>query len=630
MKATRSCRRGRFRGRVFRLLMTLPLTTSTLLAQAPNEPRSPEETVKALQLPAGFTATLFAGEPDVRQPSGFCFDGRGRMWVAECLSYPNWTGKEGSDRIVIFEDADGDGRFDKRTVFYDKLNYVTGLEVGFGGVYVVAAPNLLFIPDKDADDKPDGPPQVLLDGFGHQGGHNLVNGCTWGPDGWLWGGHGGSSSGQIGAAGAKDADRIFFDGGVWRYHPTKKIFESVIEGTTNPWGLDFDEFGQAFISNSVTPHLYHVIPGGHVERRRQSPNSRYAYEVLPTTADHKHYAGNDWTKSRTGQSDLGGGHAHCGLMIYQGAAFPLQYDNLIFINNIHGDRMNVDVPRRAGSGFVAAHDRDFLTAADPWYFALHVKYGPDGAVYLSDWYDTGECHTRKPNTANGRIYKIAYSGDAPPRFQTNHKPFDLRRDTSIDLANLDLFPNAWFPRHAWPILQERGPDPAVHAHFRSQLARSTIVPVRLRALWGLHITQGLTADELAALLDDKAEWLRAWAIRLLAEDRNPDDAALAKFAQLAATDPSSVVRLHLASALTRIPLDKRWPILKNLIAHEEDVKDANLPLMYWYALEPMVAADPKRGVALAVGGKIPKLREFAVRRVAEKSATTKDTKGTKN
>jgi putative membrane-bound dehydrogenase-like protein len=596
-----------------RLAFAYLFLASTTFAQQP-----PDQTLRSFHLPPGFTATLFAGEPDLVQPISFCFDPRGRLWVAECTSYPNWTGKAGADRIVIFEDTNNDGHFDKRTVLYDKLNYVTGLEIGFGGVYVVAAPHLLFIPDKNHDDQPDGPPEILLEGFGHQGGHNLVNGCVWGPDGWLWGGHGGSSSGRIGAPGANDADKTFFDGGVWRYHPTKKIFEPVMEGTTNPWGMDFDQFGQCFISNSVTPHLYHVIPGGHVERRRQSPNSKYAYDVLPPTADHKHYAGGDWTKSRTGQGELGGGHAHCGLMIYQGAAFPPQYDDQIFINNIHGDRMNVDLPQRKGSGYTASHGQDFLTCDDPWYFALHVKSGPDGAVYLSDWYDTGECHTHKPSTINGRIYKITYAGDDHPhRFQPPHKPFDLRKETSLELARLEEYPNAWWPRHAWPILQERGPDPAVDAHFRAEVARSNNVPSRLCALWGLHVTGGASSDYLLGLLDDKSEWLRAWAIRLLAEDRNPTPAALDKFAQLAANDPSPLVRLHLASALTRLPLDQRWPILKNLIAHAEDQTDQNLPQMYWYALEPMAAADPKRALALAVESKIPKLREFTVRRIAE-------------
>jgi putative membrane-bound dehydrogenase-like protein len=147
------------------------------------DPRTADQTVASFVLPEGFKATVFAAEPDVMQPIGFCFDDRGRVWVAECFSYPNWK-PEGNDRILVLEDTDGDGKHDRRTVFFDKLNYVTGIEVGFGGVWVASAPNLLFIPDRNSDDQPDGPPQILLDGFGHQGVHNLVNGFTWGPDGW--------------------------------------------------------------------------------------------------------------------------------------------------------------------------------------------------------------------------------------------------------------------------------------------------------------------------------------------------------------------------------------------------------------------------------------------------------------
>ena len=123
-------------------------------ARAQEPPRSPEETVKALKLPEGFRATLFAGEPDLIQPIGFCFDDRGRLWVAEAYTYPVRAKEgEGKDDILIFEDTDGDGHFDKRTVFATGLNLVSGIEVGFGGVYVGAAPYLLFIPDKNHDDK---------------------------------------------------------------------------------------------------------------------------------------------------------------------------------------------------------------------------------------------------------------------------------------------------------------------------------------------------------------------------------------------------------------------------------------------------------------------------------------------
>src|SRR5258705_12631653 len=174
------------------LLPALTLMGAELRAQ----PLTPQQSISAMHLPPGFSATVFAAEPDVVQPISYAIDDRCRLWVAEAYNYPKWQ-PEGHDRILIFEDTDNDGHFDKRTVFYDKLNYVTGIEVGFGGVFVLSPPHLLFIPDKNNDDKPDGEPEILLSGFGHQSPHNIVNGGIWGPDGWLYGGHGGTSDGTI-------------------------------------------------------------------------------------------------------------------------------------------------------------------------------------------------------------------------------------------------------------------------------------------------------------------------------------------------------------------------------------------------------------------------------------------------
>src|SRR5688572_12109733 len=530
--------------------------------------RTPDQTAKSFKVPEGFSVSVFAAEPHLRQPIGFCFDDRGRIWVAENYSYPNWKAT-GEDRILIFEDADGDGRFDKRTVFYDKLNYVTGLEVGFDGVWVVSPPNLLFIPDKNGDDRPDGEPSVELDGCGHQGVHNLVNGCTWGPDGWLYGGHGGSSSGKIGRPAAPEDHRVFFDGGVWRYHPTRKVFESFMEGTTNPWGVDFDDYGMAFISNSVTPHLYHVIQGAHVERRRESPNSRYAYAVIDTIADHKHWVGGKWEDSRGGAAEqtakqivLGGGHAHSGCMVYLGDNWPDRHRGTIFMINIHGDRMNNDLPRRRGSGFVASHGQDLLTSGDPWFMGLQAKYGPDGAVYVSDWYDTGECHTRKPETARGRIYRVSYGIAQTPRRIAESR--DVSKLSGAQLVELQLHRNEWWGRRARRVLQERGPNGQAHGALRSMLSENQDVTRRLRALWALHVSGGAWEGLLRQLLKDENEYVRAWAIQFLAEDRQPTPEARAEFERMAREDRSPLVRLYLASALTRLPVERRWGVMEGL------------------------------------------------------------------
>ncbi len=619
------------------------------VAGAQDPPRAPAETIKGFKVPEGFSVKLFAGEPDLVQPIGFCFDDRGRLWVAENQSYPKFS-LQGQDRLVIYEDTDGDGHFDRKTVFYDKLNYLTGLEVGFGGVFVLSPPNLLFIPDKDGDDKPDGEPVVLLNGFGHQGVHNLVNGMVWGPDGWLYGGHGGTSSGWIGRpempapdqtpatqdgnAGkppttrpmqfappaSTEKGRIFFDGGVWRYHPIRRVFESVMEGTTNPWGLDFDDYGQGFISNSVTPHLYHVIMGAHVERRRESPNSRYAYGAIDTIADHKHWVGASWSDSRGGtnqQIALGGGHSHCGLMVYLGDAWPEKYRGGIFMNNIHGDRMNNDLPERRGSGYLARHGTDFWVSEDKWYMGLHIKAGPDGNVFVSDWYDTGECHTLKPNRETGRIYKIVYGGPSAPERDHPAGAFDVSKMSSDELAKLQLSRNEWWVRRARRVLEERGADPAARAALQAILRDNPDVTRRLRALWALHVTGGLGQELLLGLLKDPSEYMRGWAVTLLAEPRNAPVVVLAEFERLAGSDPSPWVRLQIVSALTRLPVEQRWGAMEKLVAHAEDAQDQNLPLMEWYALEPMTAADGRRALTLAAGAKIPKLREYVVRRMAD-------------
>ena len=373
------------------------------------------EAVRRIKLPEGFTVSLFAAEPDVVQPIAMTIDHKGRLWVVENYSYPIWLGgPRGKDRILIFEDADNDGRFDRRTVFYDKGTNFTGIELGFGGVWVCATPNLLFIPDRDGDDRPDGEPVVKLDGWDTKAQHNMFNGLKWGPDGWLWGCNGILSNSRVGKPGTPDAERVAINCGVWRYHPTRAVFEAVAHGTTNPWGLDFDDLGEAFITNCVIPHLFHVVPGAHFQRMYGEDLAPHRYALLETCADHLHWAGGHWTDSREGKGkhgEAGGGHAHVGAMIYLGDNWPDSYRNDVFTCNIHGKRVNRDRLERRGSSYVARHEPDFLMANDSWFRGLELKYGPDGAVYLTDWYDTGECHETDADNAhreNGRIYKIVH------------------------------------------------------------------------------------------------------------------------------------------------------------------------------------------------------------------------------
>ncbi len=382
-----------------------------------------EDAAKAMTLPPGFRAIAAAAEPDVMQPIAFTLDHRGRMWVAEAYSYPHRQPEgKARDRILILEDTNGDHKFDKRKVFIDGLNLVSGLEVGFGGVWVGAAPYLLFIPDHDGDDKPDGKPQILLDGWGYQDTHETLNSFIWGPDGWLYGCHGVFTHSKVGKPGTPDAKRIPFNAGVWRYHPTRHIFEAFAQGTSNPWGVDFNEHGQCFIEACVIPHFFHMIQGGRYQRQGGRHFNPHTYDDIKTIADHLHYAGNirdhaHWGKTPgvpSATAAAGGGHAHAGLMIYLGDSWPAQYRGAAFMNNIHGARLNMDLLKPNGSGYIASHGPDFVKFNDRWSQIINLRYDQDGSVYLIDWYDKNQCHRREPDNhdrSNGRIYKIIYNNE---------------------------------------------------------------------------------------------------------------------------------------------------------------------------------------------------------------------------
>jgi putative membrane-bound dehydrogenase-like protein len=576
-----------------------------------------EEAARAMKLPPGFKVTAAAAEPDIKQPIACALDDRGRMWVAEAYEYPIRAPEgKGRDRILIFEDADGDGKFEKRTIFTEGLNLVSGLEVGFGGVWVGAAPYLMFIPDRDGDDKPDGKPEILLDGWAYQDTHETLNAFTWGPDGWLYGCHGVFTHSLVGKPGTPDDQRVPINAALWRYHPTRHKFERFAEGTSNPWGVDFDEHGQAFCTACVIPHLFHMIQGARYTRQGGLHFNPYTYADITTIADHRHYRGDNPHAGNGNSDSMGGGHAHAGALIYQGSAWPADYRGKLFMNNIHGQRLNMDILKPRGSGFVGSHGPDFLLTGDLASQMLYFQVAPDGNVYVIDWYDMNACHhtnVEGHDRTNGRIYKIVY-GDAKP------VSVDLKKKSDAELVELLLDKNEFQVRHARRLLQERAAADKLDAKTRERL--SAIVtsdaasPQRLMALWALHATGGVSDELSTKLRTDVDENVRGWSVRLATDHDQPLRAS--GLAGMARDDSSPVVRLFLASAAGRLPLADRWDILAGLLSHAEDAGDHNLPLMYWYAAEPLAEVDPPRAVALALssGKTIPLVREFLLRRVA--------------
>jgi putative membrane-bound dehydrogenase-like protein len=595
------------------VLLTVALTA---VAEEPSVP--PDRAAALMTLPAGFRATLCAGEPDVVKPIAMTTDDRGRLWVVESHSYPNWItdGSPGRDRVLIFEDRTGTGHFDSCTVFWDRGTNLSGIALGFGGVWLCATPDLLFVPVNPGADKPAGPPRVVLDGWDLKAKHNVFNSLTWGPDGWLYGCNGILSHSHLGAPGTPDAERVSLDCGVWRYHPTKRTVEAFAYGTTNPWGLDFDERGEMFITNCVIKHLWHVVPGAHFQRMYGEDLDPNVYGLMESCADHLHWGGGAWTTSRGGlgaHSEAGGGHAHVGCMVYLGDNWPDRYRGHIFMCNLHGSRLNQDVPERHGSGYVAHHGEDFLFANDAWFRGITLLYGPDGGVFVSDWHDTGECHNNERVQPCGRIFKVTYGTPA-------HVDVDLAKLTDDELVRLLFHKNEWYARHARRLLQERAEDlsPTVGPKLRQMLAEQTDVKLRLRALWALYGRGDLRLRELSDLLRDKEEDIRRWAVRLLVEDRRMSDTDWGKLADMARDDRSASVRLALASGLQRLSLLRRQPIALRLSAHAEDAQDPNLPLMIWYGMEPLVRALPPAAYRDLLKARIPLLRRYITQRAVSK------------
>ena len=573
---------------------------------------APLEAAAAMTVPEQFSVKLFAGEPDIQQPIAMCFDDRGRLWVAEAYSYPiRRPEKEAKDRILIFEDENGDGKFTKRTVFMEGLNLVSGLEVGFGGVWIGAAPYLMYVPIKEGEDKPAGPAVILLDGWGYQDTHETLNTFSWGPDGWLYGCHGVFTHSRVGKPGTADALRTPINAGVWRYHPVKHVFEVFANGTSNPWGFDFNEFGQGFCEACVIPHAFHIIQNARYHRQGGVHFNPHTYDDIKTIADHFHYIGATPHGGNERSDGAGGGHAHCGTMIYLGGAWPDEYRNRMFMGNIHGRRLNVDILNPKGSGYVASHGPDFLLANDAWARFINMRYGPDGNVYLIDWYDKQACHHGDPNIwdrSNGRIYKISYRGTKPVHV-------DLQAASDKQLVEMMLNKNDWFVRHARRILQERKPQPDIHDALAKIAFNHADETRRLRGLWALHATGGLTDERINQGLSDAGPYVRGWTIQLALENGKASPALLAKMNEMAQNDPSPIVRLYLSSALQRLPLADRWEIGAALAWHAEDAKDHNLPLMIWYGVEPLAELDAPRALALASKARIPLLSNM-VRRIA--------------
>jgi putative membrane-bound dehydrogenase-like protein len=581
-----------------------------------------EEAVAAMTINKDYKVNAWAAEPMLTQPMAFCWDDKGRLWIAENRDYETRaTGfsASGDSRIVILEDTDKDGTADSRKVFAEGIPFPSALAVGFGGVYVGAPPNLLFIPDANNDDKADMENvEVLLTGWGIRDRHETINSLHWGPDGWLYGLEGFATPSKIRKPVGSgklykhrdefpdvllEKDGVDINGGVWRFHPTKKEFEAVAHGFSNPWGIDYDAKGQLFISACVIPHMFHVIPGGIYHRQGGQHFSPYVYDDIKTIVDHRHRS------------------AHGGARIYQSDAFPEDQRGRLFMANIHEHAVLSDILKPKGSGFVASHGEDFMLANNAQWIGFSMEVGPEGDLYVLDWHDADICGEDVLHKETGRIFKISPKSSLAENWPGRYD--DLTTKSDLELAKLQTSLSVWHARRARVILQyrasERGIDANAKAYLKELFANGG-PDFRLSAMWALHVTQSISEAELLKVLKDEDEYVRAWAIQMLSENKNVSQAALGQFVALAQTDKSATVRLYLAAALQRMPLEKRWDLGANLMTHAEDSDDHNIPKMIWFGMEPAISKDIKRGLKLAENSNVPILAEYIARRSVDANA----------
>jgi len=507
---------------------------------------------------------------------------------------------------------------------------LTGLIWGFGGLWVLNDGTLSLIPDADGNDVPDGPPIEMLNGWTKTAGHNFVNGLMWGPDGWLYGRHGITDSSLPGTPDTLRNQRQPMNCGVWRFHPVHHKFEVVCHGTTNPWGMDYNKHGQMFITNNVIGHLWHVIPGAHYQRMFGQDFNPHLFELMGACSDHYHWdhSGN-WQQSRDGAaSDLGGGHSHCGGMIYEGSNFPDRYRGAMFMANIHGRCINIDRLERNGSTWTARHRPNFLRVRTPWFRGLELRTGPRGYIYLSDWSDNGECHDRDGvHRTSGRIYRIAYThgpSSSPIADWSNQSVSEL-------LKLMEESDNQWLVRRVRRLIMQRltsMEEPtrdndeleALHDALMGQIAANPHQAMEIARILAFH--NRLNASACRAMLQSTDEWLRVLVINHAAENFDVlaalGDDAVASLRR----ESSRTVLLAWASLLQRIDADLGSPIIDSMIGQlnlnprvsSMVQSDATLTLMTWYAVERQLQDIlPNDSLTLS---RIPKIRNFTLRRLA--------------
>jgi len=554
----------------------------------------PEESLRSMVPLPGYEVALIASEPVVRQPVDLQFDERGRLWVVQYLQYPYPAGLKvtgydqylranydqvprapphhvrGADHITILEDRDGDGRFESHRTFLDGLNLATSVLPDIGGVWVLQSPYLLFYPDIDGDDVPDGDPEVHLTGFGLEDTHSLASNLHWGPDGWIYGATGSTTNLEI------QGIRLLGQG-IWRYHPKTRVFEVFAEGGGNTFSLEFDRYGRTYSgTNSGGTRGLHYVQGATYVKIWP----KHGPAMNPFLFGFFEHMGHEGYTQRFPQTFL----------LYEDGTMP-ELEGRIVVGMAMTNRVQVSRLLRDTSTFRTVDTEALLTTDDRAFRPVDIESGPDGAIYLADWTDLRLSHLNPADTwdkANGRIFRIGPAGGHPP------KPRDLRRAATSELLELLSHPNRTLREHSRRVLAVR-PEP-IEATLRARVAANGTDA--LEAFWVLNLRGELEEPDFREVLRHPNAHLRRWATRLLGDRRFVTAPTLAELAALARREAEVEVRSQLASSARRLPAGQCLDIVRGLLTHDADVDDLHLPMLLWWAIETQ--ADAGREEILAM------------------------------
>lgn len=596
---------------------------------------APEVAQKKFAVPKGFEVRLFAAEPMVVNPVAMTWDERGRLWVVELFEYPLGAkpGEKPRDNVKILEDTDNDGRADKVTVFADGLNLATGIAIGNGGVYVGQAPHLLFFKDTNGDDKAD-EKQIVMTGFGLEDRHELLNGFNWGPDGALHMTHGVFTISKVKNPDDPDAPEVLMTAAVARFFPKTKKFEVISEGASNQWGVDWDAGGNAFVSACVIDHLFHMAPGGIYVRQAGNPPNPYAYELLPSIVDHKHHMA-----------------AYSGIQVYQGDQYPAEHKGTILMGNIHDNAIHQDRLTPNGSTFKASFVRDFVRANDGWFRPVSIRVGPDGCVWIMDWYDKYPCYQNANadpegvDRAHGRIWRVVHTGEKPGSKVPSHPDgINLGKLSDEELARTLKHANVWQRRVAQRILSDRaragGDLSAIRPILKDLFNASETQETRMAALWTAFSAGLLSEEDLDNVAGSDLAPARAWAARFTAERGEQSEPNYRRLYKLS-TDPDASVKLAVASAVRQfvsgnLTVDTKPAnpvmtqpvsfVLSSLVKQPGAGNDPVIPFMTWMALEPMVTRLAPQVLEFFVGNGVehPEMSAKLLYKIARRLCDTQD------